>query len=955
MARLVAVALISLACFAEDSTPVVLDNSGFESDYLSVNNSGGRITGSVAKGWVDNSAWANATVTYSRDTSNPHSGSSSQKIVVQAVPDGEMQILQSLQARGGFLYTASFWLRGETGSRATVRLQTGVAPYTALAENSVTLTSDWQMITAQGYVVDDTPADLMVAMQEPGTIWVDDAAVSYVPAKFVPLPNVGPIPRTFFGMHVANFLAGVVNNPGFEPSFVSSGANNPISGQIAWNWSDNSSWADVTVTYAADYSNPHGGSSDQKVSVQAVRSGAVQLVQGIKVMPGQTYTFRAWLRGDPGMTVNLILQQSASPYTHYAHTQARLTRDWQSFAASGQVNDTGSILLMFQATGPGNFFVDDASLTGPDGKPVSGGVPWPPVRFGTLRLWDSGTTWAILEPSKGDWNFAPLDIWVAAAEAAGVSDIMLTMGQPPPWASSQPDRVTYNGAGAPAPPSDLQDWRDYVTAVAQRYRGRIRYYEIWNEPNDSTFYTGTVDELVTWTREASAILKAVDPANTVISPPAYSAGYLDSFLAAGGAQYVDVIGHHFYATPPEITAQLMADVRLVMAQRGVQFMPLWETEGASGNSTTPAALAPAYIVRKHLVDLAFGAGRFNWYTWGPATDFCVGTVESNPNVLSPAGQAYQQMLGWFDGASLNNAVIDDTNTWQLYLTLANGDNGLIVWNPSGSRTFQVPGGFTTVVRRDLAGGTATVDGTAVSISETPVLLSYCCQTLPVVKAVTDAASFSRRLAPGELATIFGSGLASTTAQAGSMSLPTTLAGVGVMIGALACPLLYADSGQVNLQVPLELEPGSHVLTVTTAAAVSNNAPILLDPAAPSIFVHDGTRAVATDVQGNLNSSSSPARAGSVLIVYLTGIGPVSNAPQSGAPAPDDPPANAQLPFQASIGGVDAQVEFLGLAPGFAGLGQANVRVPQLPPGDYSLVITVNGSASAPAVISVSGP
>ncbi len=944
----------SLACVAASQpASVPLGNPGFEDSYFPVGGNSGSIAGMTANGWSDNSTWANATVAYSRETINPHSGASCQKIVVGKVPDGEMQFLQPVSLVGGSIYTASVWMRGEPGTRVTLRIQKSGPPYTSLADDWVQLTSDWQQVTAQGYVTTGTAADLMIAMQNPGTVWVDDAALSYSPGKFAPTPNVGLIPRAFFGMHVGNFLSGGVSNPGFEPPFTSAGENNPISGQVAANWSDNSTWADVAVDYSADTNRPHGGTSAQKVSVQAVRSGAVQLTQGVEVRSGKVYTFSAWLRGDPGMTVKLIVQQASSPYTYYAYTPVQLSGDWQRFTAAGQVNGTGSVLLMFQATKPGAFSVDDVEFTGPDGRPVAGGVPWPAVRFGTLRLWDSGTTWAILEPSKGVWNFNPLDAWVAAADAGGIADILLTLGQSPPWASSQPDTVSYNGAGAPAPPRDIQDWRDYVTAVAHRYKGRIRYYEIWNEPNDATFYTGTVDQLVALTREASAILKAVDPGNTVISPPAYSAGYLDDFLFAGGAQDVDVIGHHFYATPPEDTAALMANVRLVMAKRGVQSLPLWETEGASGDTTTPLSLAPAYMVRKHLVDLALGAGRYGWYTWGPATGFCVATVESDPSVLSPAGEAYRRLIDWLDGASLVNAVIDETNTWQIFLTLAGGDNGLVVWNPAGARTFTVPGGFRTVTQRDLAGGVTTVDGRAVAISETPVLLSYCCQALPVVKAVTHAASFIRRLSPGSLATIFGSGLAPSVAQAGSMPLPLTLDGVAVSMDGLGCPLLYADSGQVNFQVPSELENGSHILSLTTSAAASNNTAIVLEPAAPGIFVYDRTRAVATDSLGILNSPSSPAPAGSALIVYLTGIGSVTNAPPSGYGAPGEPLAYATLPVQATIGGIDAHVEFLGLTPGFVGLAQANVRVPQLPAGDYPLVLTVNGVAAAPATVSIS--
>jgi len=460
--------------------------------------------------------------------------------------------------------------------------------------------------------------------------------------------------------------------------------------------------------------------------VQAVPPGdAVQLAESMTVIPGQTYTLSAWLRGDTGMTVNLILQDANSPYTHYGgQTQAALTSTWQQFSVSGQVNDTGSILLMFQATQPGTFWVDDVQFTDSTGAPVTGGVPWPAARFGTLRLWDSGTSWTSLEPVQGVWNWEPLDTWVAAAEQHGVQDILLTLGQTPPWASTNPDDVNYVGAGAPAPPTDNQYWRDYITAVAQRYKGRIRYYEIWNEPNDPTYYTGTVAELAELTAEAYSILKSVDPGNTVLSPAPYEAGYLDQLLQAGIASNIDQIAYHFYETPPESAAAAIANVNLVMAAHGVSSIPVWATEGATGDNTTaPEDLAAAYLVRKYLVHLAFGSIRFDWYAWGKATTFYVGTEENDPRVLTEAGRAFGILLNWLHGASLTGASIDSSGTWQIGLTLAAGNHALIVWNPFATVQFPIQAGLHATSQHDIFGNGTPIEGTTVSIGASPVLLA----------------------------------------------------------------------------------------------------------------------------------------------------------------------------------------------------------------------------------------
>ena len=950
-----ALLIASPAAVRGASTNVSLTNPGFESPYVVVNGNNGEISGNIAGGWSDNSTWSDSTVQYAQEFNNPHSGASCQKIAVTSIGGGEAQFLQGMPVVAGSLYTASIWVRGDPGTQVIFRIQDGSAPYESYLDTYAALTSGWQQLTIHGYIVVTTGAYLMIALSAPGTVWIDDASVSYTAGAAPPTPNLGPIPTSFFGIHVGNFLQSMLSNPGFEPPFVSVGQNNPISGNVAVNWNDNSSWADVTVTYSEDTGNPHGGAAAQMVDVQAVRSGAVQLVEPITVIPGATYTMKVWLRGQPGMQVNVILQNQNQPYNYYSSTPAQLGANWQQFSATGQINDTGAVLLMIQAVAPGTFSVDDVTFTDANGLPVSGGVPWPQARFGTLRLWDSGTSWTSLEPLRGVWNFAPLDAWVAAAQAKRIPDILLTLGQTPAWASSNPDDVNYVGAGAPAPPSNIQDWRDYITAVAQRYKGRIRYYEIWNEPNDNTYFTGTVAQLAQLTEEAYQIFKAVDPQNTVISPAAYSAGYLDTFLATGAGEYVDVIGHHFYTTPPETTGPLIANVRLVMDKYGLGAKPLWDTEGASGDTTTPPDQAAAYMARKYLTDLAYGSVRYDWYTWGRATSFCVGTEQNDPRVLTEAAQAYRYLFDWLSGATLTQALIDPSGTWQIWLTLATGDHAIIVWNPSQAVTFTIPSAIQARTVRDLFGHATAVQGSTITVTDAPVLLTSCCQTAPTIDSVTNSASFTGTVSPGSLATIFGTGFAPQPSWAASLPLPGDLAGVSVAIDGFPSPVLYTDSAQINFQVPFEAQSGNATLLVRSPQGMSAEYPLTIDAASPGIFQISGNRAVATDPAGTLLTPDHPAAAGSVIIVYLTGIGSVTNTPLDGAGAPLNPLARATLAESATIGGVNAPIRFLGLTPYFVGLAQANLQVPVLASGDYPVVITVNGVASASALLSVAAP
>lgn len=937
------------------ATNVQLTNPGLEGTYLPVNAGSSSITGMIASGWSDNSAWASAVVNYSQVTTNCHGGSSCQQITVTSAGTGRMQFVQSYPQLAGNVYTGSAWVRGTDGAQVSLVIQQAGSPYTTYVSGSIALSSTtWQQISAVGYITTTEPVQLMLAMSMPGTVVVDDFAVSYTPGTSGPTPVLGPIAPSFFGMHVANYLQGSLQNPGFEPPYTGVGVNNGISGQVAMNWSDNSSWASPTVTYSQDTSNPHGGASSQKIAIASPGSGAVQLVQNITVIPGQSYTFSAWVRGDSGMKIDLAIRQQSTPYKAYSdYVPFTLTSDWQQVLVSGTVGDTGDVLLMFYASNAGTFWVDDVTFTNASGAPVSGGVPWPQSTFGELRLWDSGTAWTALEPAKGAWNWAPLDAWVAAAEAHGVKEILLTLGQSPEWASSQPDNVSYVGAGAPAPPNDFQDWRDYITAVGQRYKGRIRNYEIWNEPNDPTYYAGTVPQLVELTKEAYAILKSIDPANTVVAPVPYDAGYLDQLLQTGMAPFIDVVAFHIYTyeQPPEqVVGPAIANVRLVMAKNGVGALPLWDTEGASGDTTTTEDAAAAWIVRRYLVDLAYGSGRFNWYTWSKGSTFCAATEEADPRQLTKAGFAFQVLQNWLHDASLTGVNIDSAGNWQIGLNLADGGAALIVWNPAASAQFSIPAGIHAVTARDIFGGSTAISGSTMTVGANPLLISGYDQPLPKIASIVSAADRTGGLAPGALGVVTGSGFASAPVPAGPAPLPAALGGASVFVNGVIAPLLYADSDEAIFQVPSTTMPGSAVVFVNSQSGRSASVPVAVTAAAPAVFQLAG-RAVAVNANGRVNSSVNPAPAGSNLLVYLTGIGPAAPEPADGVAAPDTP-ALATLSATATIGALNAPLQRLSLTPGLVGVALAIVQVPVLASSDYQLIITVNGMPSAPATVTI---
>jgi len=228
-----------------------------------------------------------------------------------------------------------------------------------------------------------------------------------------------------------------------------------------------------------------------------------------------------------------------------------------------------------------------------------------------------------------------------------------------------------------------------------------------------------------------------------------------------------------------------------------------------------------------------------------------------------------------------------------------------------------------------------------------------------ISAVTNGASFiPENVSPGSIAVIWGSNLAGTTAQATGSSWPTHLAGVTVYLNGQAVPLYYVSATQIDFQVPYaalgNLPTSLAYVNVVGPTGSGNQFAFAISRTAPGIFTGAAGQAIAQNADYTSNSSGNPAATGSYVTVYLTGIGVLDNPVPDGNSAPNGPLSRSIAPFSATIGGSPANVSFVGLTPGFTGLAQANIQIPDLPAGSYPLVITVGNSASNAASITVAG-
>jgi uncharacterized protein (TIGR03437 family) len=196
--------------------------------------------------------------------------------------------------------------------------------------------------------------------------------------------------------------------------------------------------------------------------------------------------------------------------------------------------------------------------------------------------------------------------------------------------------------------------------------------------------------------------------------------------------------------------------------------------------------------------------------------------------------------------------------------------------------------------------------------------------VPVISSVVNAASYAAGVAPGSLATLFG----------------VNLGGATVLLNGAAVQSSYAGDAQVNFYVPAQTPVGSGVIAVTAPSGVQVSSKINLVAAQPGIFsgavVHADSGASALTV---------PVGAGDYIAIYCTGLGPTQTA-SNGLSVTTVTPA-------VYLGATAATPSYSGLAPGFPGLYQVDVRIPAgLPSGTLPVVITSSAAYSNAVNIAV---
>jgi hypothetical protein len=386
-----------------------------------------------------------------------------------------------------------------------------------------------------------------------------------------------------------------------------------------------------------------------------------------------------------------------------------------------------------------------------DGTPTSSS--YGQVHEGALRLWDVGVQWQQVETSPHHYQWGRLDQLVSAAHARHAEVTMVVAGTP----------SFYSGTPWNVPAKQIAAYKAFVKAMMNRYRPDhwkyrgIAAYQVWNEANIKTFWSGSVGRMAELTRAMDQVRDHVDRHVKVIGPAMvtrlkFELKGLASYYhqRVGGLpvwRYVDAVGLSLYpqarygrrAGVPEDSMGLLRAVKKALHRDGVPgSKPIWNTEinyGLGSGSTKPisAARQASNVMRTYLLNAAAGVKRIFWYRydWGRLPDGGTlgNTLMTSPDsssAVTPAGKAYLRAQQWMHGTLLGTQrsapCAKDTHGTYTCVVKDGTRKRYIYWNPFHGAKVRLPKGVHHL-QGVLGGKTSVKPRSLLKVAYKPVMVS----------------------------------------------------------------------------------------------------------------------------------------------------------------------------------------------------------------------------------------
>ena len=226
------------------------------------------------------------------------------------------------------------------------------------------------------------------------------------------------------------------------------------------------------------------------------------------------------------------------------------------------------------------------------------------------------------------------------------------------------------------------------------------------------------------------------------------------------------------------------------------------------------------------------------------------------------------------------------------------------------------------------------------------------------RSIVNTASHQPLLAPGVTVSIFGQNLASAGCiRSAATPLPTELCGASVTVDGESAAMVFASPSHLNVQIPVEIEPGPAELVVKVETRTSDPVSIFLETHAPGLFTISSTGSgvgLFSRTEGSLVGDDNPAGPGEVINALALGLGPTDPIVPTGT-SPMDPLPTVTTPAFV-VGCARPEILLSGLVPDFVGFYQLILQLPEsLPGGRHFASLTIGGQTSNRVILPVSGP
>jgi hypothetical protein len=260
------------------------------------------------------------------------------------------------------------------------------------------------------------------------------------------------------------------------------------------------------------------------------------------------------------------------------------------------------------------------------------GGSWPSMTDEASAMADRGVRWAReaflwlgIEPTQGTFFWTRTDYLVQQLKTNRDIEILGVLMGTPAWASPAPTDPNYMWY----PPSDLNKWYTYVYQTVSRYKGSVRYWEIWNEPDYPQNWLPAPNpqayaQLIIKTYDAA---KAADPNCLLILggiswPDENALSFLQAVYNAGAWSKFDIVAVHSLHANRQPEEILYMETQKRFAAGLIKFgaKPIWYTEiGWSTNPSYPDGVShdtqANYLVRYIVGSIGQGIGRIFWYNF----------------------------------------------------------------------------------------------------------------------------------------------------------------------------------------------------------------------------------------------------------------------------------------------------------------------------------------------------